>query len=139
MNNQGVFHRDIKELLENLLMNPETLEVKLIDFGCGDLLNDSGYKSFYGTQEYFPPEYYVRRWYRGKPATVWSLGVLLLTMVCGRFPQPRDLHTTEYDIWSEPGLSDNCCHLIQSLLQQNPSQRIDLREILLHEWFKVAE
>lgn len=43
---RGVFHRDIK--LENLPMNPETLEVKLIDFGCGDLLKDSGYKSFYG-------------------------------------------------------------------------------------------
>ncbi|KAF4100239.1 hypothetical protein G5714_018435 [Onychostoma macrolepis] len=134
---RGVFHRDIK--LENLLMNPETLEVKLIDFGCGDLLKDSGYKSFYGTRKYFPPEYYVRRKYHGRPATVWSLGVLLFIMVCGRYPQPRDLHTIEHNIWSEPGLSNDCCHLVQSLLQQNPSQRIDLREILLHEWFKVAE
>ncbi|XP_016399683.1 serine/threonine-protein kinase pim-1-like [Sinocyclocheilus rhinocerous] len=32
----GVFHRDIK--LDNLLINPKTLEVKLIDFGCGDLM-----------------------------------------------------------------------------------------------------
>ncbi|RXN17529.1 LIM homeobox Lhx1-like protein [Labeo rohita] len=30
---RGVFYCDIK--LENLLMNPETLEVKLINFGCG--------------------------------------------------------------------------------------------------------
>ncbi|XP_073677419.1 serine/threonine-protein kinase pim-2-like [Garra rufa] len=126
---QGAFHRDIK--LENLLLNPETLEVKLIDFGCGDLLRDSSCTCFLGTREYFP-EYYVWRQYHGKPATVWSLGVLLFIMVCGRFPQPEDLDTIEHDIWSEPGLSEDCCHLIQSLLQQNPSQRIDLRDILLH-------
>ncbi|KAL0187892.1 hypothetical protein M9458_014991, partial [Cirrhinus mrigala] len=35
---------DIKQ--ENLLINTETLEVKLIDFGCGDLLQDSGYEQF---------------------------------------------------------------------------------------------
>ncbi|KAL0179058.1 hypothetical protein M9458_024500, partial [Cirrhinus mrigala] len=31
-----VLHRDVK--LENLLINRETSEVKLIDFGCGDIL-----------------------------------------------------------------------------------------------------
>lgn len=43
---RGVFHRDVK--LENLLVNTETLEVKLIDFGCGDLLQESGYETFCG-------------------------------------------------------------------------------------------
>ncbi len=43
---RGVFHRDIK--LDNLLINPESLQVKLIDFGCGDLLSESGYDIFYG-------------------------------------------------------------------------------------------
>lgn len=38
---RGVFHCDIK--LDNLLINPETLEVKLIDFGCGDLMRETGY------------------------------------------------------------------------------------------------
>ncbi|RXN20305.1 serine threonine- kinase pim-2-like protein [Labeo rohita] len=131
---RGVFHRDIK--LENLLINPDTLEVKLIDFGCGDLLRDSGYTHFLGTREYFPPEYDVWRRYHGRPATAWSLGVLLFVMVCGRFPQEEDLDTIEHDNWSVPGLSEDCCHLIQSLLQQNPSQRMDLRDILLHKWFQ---
>ncbi|KAK7138918.1 hypothetical protein R3I93_016130 [Phoxinus phoxinus] len=36
------------------------------------------------------------------------------------------------DIWSEPGLSNECCHLIRSLLQKKRRQRIDLRKILLH-------
>ncbi len=43
--------------------------------------------------------------YHGKPATAWSLGVLLFTMVCGRFPEPNDLQMIEDDIWLEPGLS----------------------------------
>lgn len=38
---RGVLHRDIK--LENLLINPDTLEVKLIDFRCGEILTSAGY------------------------------------------------------------------------------------------------
>lgn len=43
---RGVFHWDIK--MSNLLVNTETLEVKLIDFGCGDLLKSSSYKTYSG-------------------------------------------------------------------------------------------
>uniref|UniRef100_A0A672RYV5 non-specific serine/threonine protein kinase n=1 Tax=Sinocyclocheilus grahami TaxID=75366 RepID=A0A672RYV5_SINGR len=43
---RGIFHRDIK--LENLLVNPDTWEVKLIDFECGTLMKDSAYMAFNG-------------------------------------------------------------------------------------------
>ncbi|XP_039543740.1 serine/threonine-protein kinase pim-2-like [Pimephales promelas] len=131
---RGVFHRDIK--LENLLINPETLEVKLIDFGCGDLLQDSGYETFCGTLDYRPPESCTEGKYHGKPATVWSLGVLLFLLVCGRLPKARDRRMIEQDIWSKPRLSNECCLLIRSLLKESPRQRIYLRKILQHEWFK---
>lgn len=42
----GVLHRDIKPA--NILINPVTLEVKLIDFGCGDLLTEDYYSVYSG-------------------------------------------------------------------------------------------
>ncbi|XP_050987366.1 uncharacterized protein LOC127178501 isoform X1 [Labeo rohita] len=133
---RGVLHGDIK--LENLLINMETHEVKLIDFGCGDLLKKSAYKIFAGTDQYCPPEYTEKGQYNGKPATVWSLGVLLFALVCGDYPNTDDLNKINENSFSKAGLSVECCHLISSCLQQEPEQRLRLSEILLHDWFKVT-
>ena len=46
---RGVFHRDIKP--ENLLINTNDMTVKLIDFGCGDVLKDGPYDTFSGMTE----------------------------------------------------------------------------------------
>ncbi|MGL5102345.1 MAG: protein kinase domain-containing protein [Plesiomonas sp.] len=51
---RGVFHRDIK--LNNLLVDPDTVKVKLIDFGCGDLLKTSTYRNYMGTLYHFTHE-----------------------------------------------------------------------------------
>ncbi|XP_058231798.1 serine/threonine-protein kinase pim-1-like [Hemibagrus wyckioides] len=80
----GVLHRDIKP--ENILINTDTLQLKLIDFGCGDLLQDTPYRYYAGTDAYFPPEWLCEGEYFGVPATVWSLGVVLFIMVCGDYP-----------------------------------------------------
>ncbi|KAF4099396.1 hypothetical protein G5714_019522 [Onychostoma macrolepis] len=54
---RGVFHRDIK--LENLLVNTDTLDVKLIDFVCGTLMKDFAYMAYNGTEMFCPPEFDV--------------------------------------------------------------------------------
>lgn len=43
---RGVLHRDVKA--ENLLVQTDNLRVKLIDFGCGDLLRESSYRDYSG-------------------------------------------------------------------------------------------
>ncbi|KAK2914141.1 hypothetical protein Q8A67_002540 [Cirrhinus molitorella] len=131
----GVFHRDIK--LENLLVNPDTMEVKLIDFGCGTLMKKVAYKVFCGTREYFPPEFKFTGKYYAKPTTVWSLGILLFEMVCGYLPSAEDLFMTTANIWTSPGLSQKCCELICDCLQPKPKKRLALEKMHLHDWFKV--
>ncbi|XP_073705509.1 serine/threonine-protein kinase pim-2-like [Garra rufa] len=131
---RGVLHRDIKQ--ENLLINKDTLEVKLIDFGCGDLLQSTPYTTFMGTRMYIPPEFKSEGRYHGEPATVYSLGVLLFSLVCGTFPDSDDLIMINVNRWFIAGLSLDCCQLICSCLQSDPADRLDLGKILHHEWFK---
>ncbi|XP_050981019.1 serine/threonine-protein kinase pim-1 [Labeo rohita] len=131
-----VLHRDVK--LENLLINRETSVVKLIDFGCGDILRRSPYGSYYGTAVYSPPEYNSWGMYYGRPATVWSLGIVMFTLLCGHFPSDFDLFLLQYKQFCKPGLSKECCHLLRALLQEKPSERLGLGQILSHNWFKVV-
>ncbi|XP_018974725.2 serine/threonine-protein kinase pim-2-like isoform X1 [Cyprinus carpio] len=133
---RGVFHRDIK--MENLLVNQDTMEVKLIDFGCGAQMKRFGYDVFSGTKAYCPPEVTVNGKYHAKPTTVWSLGILLFMMACGYYPTEYDLDLISKRSWTRPGLSQECCQMISSCLQSDPQQRIDLEKMHMHDWFKSA-
>ncbi|TSK77031.1 Serine/threonine-protein kinase pim-3 [Bagarius yarrelli] len=131
---RGVFHRDIKP--ENLLINPETLEVKLIDFGCGDLMKDEFYSSYSGTPAYTPPEWIVEKKYLAVPATVWSLGVFLFEMVSGDLPFNNEEEISAACLPLVNGVSEECYSLISWCLTKDPNQRPSLDEILNHSWFK---
>ncbi|XP_039529896.1 spindle assembly checkpoint kinase-like isoform X1 [Pimephales promelas] len=89
----NVFYNDIHA--DNFLVKKDTLELKLIDFGSGQILNSDGYDSdvYIGVKFYFPPEVLTEPWFHPVPVNVWALGVLLYEMVntCPPFQNPKEI------------------------------------------------
>nr|XP_021327245.1 serine/threonine-protein kinase pim-2 isoform X2 [Danio rerio] len=132
---RNVFHRDIKP--DNLLFSPITFEVKLIDFGCGELLNEGFYSEYWGTLKYCPPEFRKTGIYYGEPATVWSLGILQYFLMFRKYPENRQLLKLKSGYFQKYGWSKECSDFITGCLQITYSDRLKLHTLRVHAWFKV--
>ncbi|KAL7889493.1 hypothetical protein AOLI_G00017510 [Acnodon oligacanthus] len=136
IHSKGVLHRDIKP--ENILiqMDPEGLQVYILDFGCGNVLTEDPYTSYYGTPEYTPPECFLGGSYQAEPCTVWQIGVVLFFMLIGHLP----FYTSEEIISEEPDiqgqLSQECEDLLRSCLDKRSESRPSLQDILQHPWLQ---
>ncbi|XP_059340035.1 serine/threonine-protein kinase pim-2-like [Ammospiza nelsoni] len=128
----GVLHRDIKP--ENILVDLDTGQAKLIDFGCGTYLQDTVYTHFAGTLSYSPPEWNDFGWYHGEAATIWSLGILLHQMVCGEHPFRRGQNLSWGQLPLPQRLSQECKDLIRWCLSVNSLDRPTLEDLFCDPW-----
>lgn len=84
VHSKGVAHRDLKP--ENIVIDLETLQVHIIDWGLAfDYLNEKE-RIYCGSPNYAAPEMVSELEYVGPEVDVWSLGVILYTLVTGRMP-----------------------------------------------------
>lgn len=70
--------------------------VKIADFGLSDFYKPGAMmKTSCGSLSYLAPEVFRGTSNAGPPLDVWSLGVILFAIVCGRLPfEGNDLHGT---------------------------------------------
>ncbi|KAG0735745.1 hypothetical protein G6F57_008378 [Rhizopus arrhizus] len=136
LDNLGVCHRDIKD--ENIVID-ENYKVKLIDFGSAVMIPRHSKKlfiRFYGTILFASPEILLQKHHRAEPAEVWSLGILLYTLLFGEVPFPDPKSAISGPILQPKiRVSVECQHLIVSLLEKNPEHRPTIHQVLNHPWF----
>ena len=136
---QNVDHRDLKD--ENILYNPVTHQIKLIDFGSSAELTSQPYKEFRGTDVYIPPEYYQTGTYHPFQATVWAIGSLSYILLYGDGPFQTSQDITKFltlDVL-EPACSGNKTlrlNFLRSCLTRDPDQRILLSDLIRHPWIR---
>ena len=94
-----------------------------------------------GTLSYVAPEVLTMQGY-GKEADLWSVGVIMFLVLCGKLPFDGDDHSEiirstmqaelkpNPNVWSK--LSEDARTLITALLNKNPKDRITARNALRH-------
>lgn len=135
-----IVHRDLKP--ENLLLDDQ-LNVKIADFGLSNIMTDGNFlKTSCGSPNYAAPEVISGKLYAGPEVDVWSLGVILYVMLCGRLPFDDDFIPALFTkisngVYTLPNhLSPGAKNLLTRMLVVNPLNRITIHEIMEDEWFK---
>jgi calcium-dependent protein kinase len=86
LHSQNIIHSDVKA--ENIMFvnkNAEDLHVKIIDFGLASKFNpDEKMSTIQGTPYYIAPEVLKKNF--NEKADIWSWGILLYTILCGKPP-----------------------------------------------------
>lgn len=138
LHSRNIAHRDLKP--ENILLD-EHMNAKLADFGLCHAVSDKYLlRTPCGSPFYAPPEIIKNVPYDGKKCDMWSLGVVLFTMVTGNLPWSE---TNQYAILEQIvtadyiiplSVSPTLRKLIYSLMTPDPTLRPTAEEILQCEW-----
>lgn len=162
MHQKGIAHCDLKP--ENVLFEgPSSEHLKLIDFSFAKSIENNNClvsSPIAGTLGYSAPEVFDGRSYALESSDLWSLGVILYTMLCGQAPfTPRQFfgHTNlassakqmeiimdkirrgSFDLAASAWecVSEEAKDLVKRLLTVDPDRRITMEQLLVHEWLDL--
>ena len=161
LHKKGICHRDLKP--ENLVFVGDNYELKLIDFGfSAKFLTKKNQKKklmkIVGTPFYIPPEILERKSYDGEKADIFSLGVILFTLMTKNFPFEKTnindtsnndkkllhkhLKEKQYDKYWKlideylgiRNIPQKFKNLFVKMVTYNPEERPSIEEIRKDEW-----
>ena len=142
LHSHRVIHRDLK--LGNLFLT-DKMELKVGDFGLATKLDFEGERkrTVCGTPNYIAPEILDGKTGHSYEVDIWSLGVIIYTLIIGKPPfETRDVKTTykriKMNAYSFPEtaiISEAAKNLISQILVTDPAKRPSLDQILIHDFF----
>ena len=145
LHSHRVIHRDLK--LGNLFIS-EKMEIKVGDFGLATKLEFDGERkrTVCGTPNYIAPEILEGKTGHSYEVDVWSLGVIMYTLIIGKPPfETNNVKETykrikmgNYSFPENAVISEPAKDLIQSILVLDPHKRPKLEEILNHDFFNIG-
>jgi len=151
LHERNIVHRDLKP--ENILltsMNARDMVPKLADFGhARTSVYETECMTICGTRGYMSPEIVALAFGSGggygKPADMWSLGVVLYVMLCGSPPFEdarlreqiqRGAYEFDVPVWEE--VSTAAKDLVNRLMEVDPAVRLTIQETMLQDWLGVG-
>eukprot|EP00794_Sanderia_malayensis_P020542 gene20542-22563_t len=137
-----VIHRDLKA--ENLLLDAD-MNIKIADFGFSNEFSPGNkLDTFCGSPPYAAPELFQGKKYDGPEVDVWSLGVILYTLVSGSLPfDGQNLKELRERVlrgkYRIPFyMSTDCENLLKKFLVLNPEKRASLEVIMQDKWMNIG-
>ncbi|XP_041703762.1 MAP/microtubule affinity-regulating kinase 3 isoform X7 [Coregonus clupeaformis] len=144
-----IVHRDLKA--ENLLLDAD-MNIKIADFGfSNEFTMGNKLDTFCGSPPYAAPELFQGKKYDGPEVDVWSLGVILYTLVSGSLPfDGQNLKELRERVlrgkYRIPFyMSTDCENLLKRFLVLNPAKRgtFEVKEdsenqIMKDRWINVG-
>ncbi|KAM3624289.1 uncharacterized protein V6R79_021602 [Siganus canaliculatus] len=137
-----IVHRDLKA--ENLLLDND-MNIKIADFGfSNEFTLGSKLDTFCGSPPYAAPELFQGKKYDGPEVDVWSLGVILYTLVSGSLPfDGQNLKELRERVlrgkYRIPFyMSTDCENLLKKLLVLNPGKRGSLQQVMKDRWMNIG-
>uniref|UniRef100_A0A8C7TIZ4 non-specific serine/threonine protein kinase n=1 Tax=Oncorhynchus mykiss TaxID=8022 RepID=A0A8C7TIZ4_ONCMY len=135
---KNIVHRDLKA--ENLLLDADS-NIKIADFGfSNEFTMGNKLDTFCGSPPYAAPELFQGKKYDGPEVDIWSLGVILYTLVSGSLPfDGQNLKELRERVlrgkYRVPFyMSTDCEGILRRFLVLNPTKRCTLEQIMNDKW-----
>ena len=140
MHKMNICHRDIRS--DHIIFDNNNTP-KIIGFSYSTFYNkNQKLKDSFGSICYACPEIIQENSYDPELADIWSLGVVLYTMVCGYLPFSEENDEKNKDLITKgkidfpKEISNKLKDLIKHMLDINSSKRYNFIKIMKHPWFK---
>ncbi|KAI8332666.1 kinase-like domain-containing protein [Chlamydoabsidia padenii] len=137
-----IVHRDIKD--ENILLD-EQGTVQLIDFGSAAYYREGRlFDTFSGTLDYVAPEILNGESYAGPPQDIWSLGILLYTLIYRETPfysvdDILECHLRLPYIPYQEQTAVGPADLLYKLLDRDISKRPTIDQVMQDPWLQYED